>query len=236
MGVEASAEIQAAARRVLDENKRLRALLKQRGLSDEEIEAFTEQQSENPQFPSPAAALESMLGARRRISGQISSGNRSGKEVLDSGYQSISPRVLPPQQIFTSYPSINPALASPRSVTTTGSASLPTPTAGVLGTPGPFSPSRGVLNTQYLPTTYNYGESSNAPWLIPHGGSAIGERLEFDNASSCVHAANIIRNMRSDIGAELEADLGCARTGEECKVNNSVVFDVMDKYSSHGIP
>ncbi|KAF1821778.1 uncharacterized protein K489DRAFT_299098, partial [Dissoconium aciculare CBS 342.82] len=33
LGVEASAEIQAAARRVVDENKRLRMLLKQRGLS-----------------------------------------------------------------------------------------------------------------------------------------------------------------------------------------------------------
>ncbi|KAF1817137.1 hypothetical protein P152DRAFT_382253, partial [Eremomyces bilateralis CBS 781.70] len=33
MGVEASAEIQAAARKVLDENKKLRAILQQRGLS-----------------------------------------------------------------------------------------------------------------------------------------------------------------------------------------------------------
>ncbi|KAF2083285.1 hypothetical protein K490DRAFT_18352, partial [Saccharata proteae CBS 121410] len=32
-GVEASAEIQAAAKRVLEENRRLRALLRQQGLS-----------------------------------------------------------------------------------------------------------------------------------------------------------------------------------------------------------
>lgn len=235
MGVEASAEIQAAARRVLDENRRLRALLKQRGLTDEEIEAYTEQQSENPQYPSPSAALELMLEARRHISGQTSSGSRSGKEVLDSGYQSISPRVLPPQQIFTSYSTVNPVLASPRSATTAGSAPLSTPTSGSFGTHVPFNPPGGIHNNQYPIPSYNYGDPSNAHWLMPQASGAIDERLDLDNASSCFHAANIIRNMRSDIGAELEADLGCARTGEECKVNNTVVFDVMDKYSSRGM-
>ncbi|KAF2459235.1 hypothetical protein BDY21DRAFT_275531, partial [Lineolata rhizophorae] len=33
LGVEASAEIQAAARKVLEENKRLRSLLRQKGLT-----------------------------------------------------------------------------------------------------------------------------------------------------------------------------------------------------------
>ncbi|EMC91909.1 hypothetical protein BAUCODRAFT_40476, partial [Baudoinia panamericana UAMH 10762] len=39
-GVEATAEVQAAARRVVEENKRLRYLLKQQGFTDAEIDAF----------------------------------------------------------------------------------------------------------------------------------------------------------------------------------------------------
>lgn len=44
-GIEISAEMQAAARRVLDENKRLRHLLKQRGLTDADIESASTQSS-----------------------------------------------------------------------------------------------------------------------------------------------------------------------------------------------
>ncbi|KAF2432586.1 hypothetical protein EJ08DRAFT_561310, partial [Tothia fuscella] len=49
--------------------------------------------------------------------------------------------------------------------------------------------------------------------------------------TSCVDAANIIRTMGADVGTELEADLGCQPGKINCKVENSAVFDVMEKYS-----
>ncbi|KAK4924670.1 hypothetical protein LTR66_016448, partial [Elasticomyces elasticus] len=64
-GVEASAEIQAAARKVVDENRRLRQLLKDRGFSDADIDAeCSVYHPDNPPFPGPAGALEDMLGKR----------------------------------------------------------------------------------------------------------------------------------------------------------------------------
>ncbi|KAK5138895.1 hypothetical protein LTR04_004076, partial [Oleoguttula sp. CCFEE 6159] len=59
VGVEASTEIQAAARRVLEENRRLRGLLRIKGVGENEIEmavaanddTFGSGQGGNPQYP-----------------------------------------------------------------------------------------------------------------------------------------------------------------------------------------
>ncbi|KAF1347999.1 hypothetical protein BDV97DRAFT_298634, partial [Delphinella strobiligena] len=77
IGVEASAEIQAAARRVLDENTRLRQLLKQHGLSDADIDGFSTSSASSPSsnrsdlpdkshFPAPSATLNSLLQSRKQ--------------------------------------------------------------------------------------------------------------------------------------------------------------------------
>ncbi|EKD21739.1 uncharacterized protein L3040_004961 [Drepanopeziza brunnea f. sp. 'multigermtubi'] len=78
-GVEASSEIQTAARRVADENKKLRALLAQRGVQDDSIEAYLQKSAPTPamgmgtgmgggQYGSQSATvqvLEQLLSARR---------------------------------------------------------------------------------------------------------------------------------------------------------------------------
>jgi hypothetical protein len=66
-GVEASALVQAAARKVLDENRRLRALLKSRGVSDAEIDEVALEERE-PQVVSSSTTtiqLETTLNTRR---------------------------------------------------------------------------------------------------------------------------------------------------------------------------
>lgn len=66
VGVEASSEIQTAARRVLDENKRLRALLKRQGLTDVEIDGCDSSTDiENPQFPLASNVLKHLLSVPR---------------------------------------------------------------------------------------------------------------------------------------------------------------------------
>ncbi|KAH8201242.1 hypothetical protein TruAng_004559 [Truncatella angustata] len=68
-GVEASAEIQQAARRVLDENKKLRVLLNEQGVTDSQIESFLQASntavSYTPQ--GPTAAEESVIQALSRL-------------------------------------------------------------------------------------------------------------------------------------------------------------------------
>ncbi|KAL2040008.1 hypothetical protein N7G274_007411 [Stereocaulon virgatum] len=56
-----------------------------------------------------------------------------------------------------------------------------------------------------------------------------------DDTSSCEYAAHIITSMRADVSAEeVRADLGCGPNVEEwpkCKVNNAKLFVAMDRYT-----
>lgn len=53
------------------------------------------------------------------------------------------------------------------------------------------------------------------------------------NSSSCYVAADAIRSFNANAGPEVEQALGC-RDGSECHVNNTVVFDLMDRYAASG--
>lgn len=84
----ASAEIQAAARRVVDENKRLRQLLRQHGLSDLEIGTLSGEDT--------AAALDGMLEARRSCNSNAGGGCRTSGSVSSSmGSPAPAPSPLP---------------------------------------------------------------------------------------------------------------------------------------------
>lgn len=111
IGVEASAEIQAAARKVLDENKRLRLLLKQQGLSDAEIDgshamssspaSIKTDMTENSQFPTPSSSLDQMLTGRKSCKPSESGGCcKTEDESQDfrrmSGASSTSSQQQPP--------------------------------------------------------------------------------------------------------------------------------------------
>jgi hypothetical protein len=62
LGVKASAEMQAAARKVLDENNRLRALMRSRGITDAEIDQWmVESAAGQPGASSTAPQLQAML-------------------------------------------------------------------------------------------------------------------------------------------------------------------------------
>jgi hypothetical protein len=92
-GVEASAEIQAAARKVAEENRKLRRLLKARGMGEEDIDSFLKKEEEEV----GAAALEGMLETRKPCGG----GNRAatswvGSTNSSSARQSISPSTSTP--------------------------------------------------------------------------------------------------------------------------------------------
>jgi hypothetical protein len=50
------------------------------------------------------------------------------------------------------------------------------------------------------------------------------------NGTSCYAVASMIRSMNPHIGAELEAELGCA-DGGECDVSNLRAFEVLDRMS-----
>lgn len=71
VGVEASAAIQGAARRVAEENRKLRTLLKRKGVGEEEIRRWVEGEEGD--------ALEGMLGVRWECGGAGGCGGNDGE-------------------------------------------------------------------------------------------------------------------------------------------------------------
>jgi hypothetical protein len=56
-----------------------------------------------------------------------------------------------------------------------------------------------------------------------------------DNTSSCLTAAGAIRGLHPEAGDEVELSLGCRAGGNDCRVDNAMIFDLMDRYAGvHG--
>ncbi|KAL1651983.1 hypothetical protein SLS58_000106 [Diplodia intermedia] len=243
MGVQASAEIQAAAKRVLDENRRLRALLRHMGVSDADIDGFNDPGLAAPS-PSAADALDTVLRAPRPCQpGSARSSCESSRSPASQGptttplsAASLEPPAPPPP------PQIQP---SPRSYSSATSISSTFSTPAAAESPMvPISSAQPFpINTLTDPPSaydpsYNayYGAPNLGNWTWPAGTDIPHDPTQhMPNSSSCLQAADIIRRMRSDIGPELEQDMGCTGQGQDCKIDNTVVFDLVDKYSMQGL-
>jgi hypothetical protein len=79
---------------------------------------------------------------------------------------------------------------------------------------------------------YHFNQTPNDAWAMNNPATYTADTMSFYNTTSCVDAANIIRTMRSDVGPELEYDLGCRTAEQNCRVTNPTVFNVMEKYSN----
>ncbi|KAI9730715.1 MAG: hypothetical protein M1834_005684 [Cirrosporium novae-zelandiae] len=69
-GIQASSELQTAARKVADENKRLRQLLRQHGVEETEIEHFMRHSDVPLTTTSSVAALEALIEAKTPCHGE----------------------------------------------------------------------------------------------------------------------------------------------------------------------
>ncbi|KAI9856963.1 MAG: hypothetical protein M1813_008679 [Trichoglossum hirsutum] len=115
-GVKASAELQSAARKVADENRRLRALLRSVGsLTDGEIDALLRQQPDGG-VEGRVGELESMLGSRKPCGGGRGCGDDGGgggqRVGKAAGCRQAVP-LLPSTALPPSQPSTQPFYPSP---------------------------------------------------------------------------------------------------------------------------
>jgi hypothetical protein len=232
LGIEASAEIQSAARKVLEENKKLRVLLRERGVPEAEIVAVMGGSNDKPfEHMSAAPSLNSML--ERKIACHIPSSIDSDIESPPSMYSSsasMAPRgpAVPPITIPRHRASTLNETPSPRSIVSS------------TGTPPGFSANPFFHHASMTPEVkpqnmpqydYQYAQPINNAWTYQNEAPYTSQPVPYYNTSSCVDAANIIRTMRSDVGLELENDLGCPPHDQNCYVDNSLVFNMMEKYS-----
>ncbi|KAH8728622.1 hypothetical protein GQ44DRAFT_26233 [Phaeosphaeriaceae sp. PMI808] len=230
VGIETSSEIQVAARKVLDENKKLRALLHERGVSEPDIVVVLGGPSEKSYDQISAAPTLNAMLERRITCNTLSSTSSPTAHIRDTSMPRQVPSVPP-----ISIPALRPTALS--------CCDSPSPSSIVssMGTPPPISYSAPLYSTSMIPAPevksedvqygYPYTQSYNNTWSYPNEYSMVTEPTAYYNPSSCVDAANIIKTMRSDVGPELEADLGCRPQDEECYINNNLVFNMMDKYS-----
>ena len=320
VGAEASQEIQAAARKVLDENKRLRRLLRQQGFSDADIDG--PEHDEYASSPSAAEILNVMLVTPKmcRPSSTSACGDSrackteddedDGDMDTDSRRQStVSNATTPasaaarqqkqlrpialapvPASAPAPAPSVAPAVNPQVHEPPAPSQQLPqqqqqqqyhqshpvqqqfymsapshtsTPTAphhNVNASPGPFIQDYSI----YAPQPFGYpvpqsqlldwdmaaAEAMPQPGSYPPQGQYASPVSNFqqsyaspahsntaayngqDNTSSCFAAAGAIRTLHEEAGDEVESALGCRPGGNECRVDNTMVFDLMDRYAS----
>ncbi|KAH4114534.1 hypothetical protein HBI81_143140 [Parastagonospora nodorum] len=225
IGIEASSEIQSAARKVVDENRKLRSLLHERGVSEAEI-------------------VMALGGSGDRSYDQISTApslNARLDRKLTCNTLSSTELPAPSQQVPT-VPAISiPPLRS----TTLSCTDSPSPGSIVssMGTPPPATYSTSFFSTPVTPPApeiktedvrygYSYDQSYNNAWQYPDEYQLLGQSPAYYNTSSCVDAANIIRNMRVDEMQESDTDLGFRVRNQNCYVNSNMVFNMMDKYST----
>jgi hypothetical protein len=202
-------------------------------MSDAEIDAFMVSEVEGAEdvMPPPSEDLKTILGSRKPCCPgntncgpspvSIQPGNPIPKQEQPQPGPTLSTHIAPSPQ--------SNIARSPQSGLTS---STPTPTS--LQIPMTFQTTleahaESAGHSQPIPN-YSYATPYEAQWQPHETTRDMDPRLEYGN-TSCVEAASIIRSMSTNAGPELEADLGCQH-GSDCNVQNIVVFDLMEKYTS----
>ncbi|KAF2121085.1 hypothetical protein BDV96DRAFT_203460 [Lophiotrema nucula] len=233
VGVEASTEIQTAARRVLEENRRLRTLLHERGVADSEIAAVIGLSDRNIDATPASTSLNAMLGRKLACSQNTcaASPGASSPPSCTSVPSTIAvaPIAIPARRAgpLSEYDSCQSPLSISSSVDT------PPHFDNTAYYPMPITQTPEVKRESMTPFSYDsYDRQSSTNWSFQNEPNYTATSMAYYNTSSCIDAANIIRTMAVNIGTELEADLGCPTADQDCYVDNSMVFNMMEKYSS----
>lgn len=217
LGVEASMEIQASARLVAEENKRLRALLRSRGFMAHEIDTTIGESATDIEPFARASILEAQLGAKKRCTISTSSARHFPQSILLR--QTSKASDVPPRNTHEEYrPLVNLTFAVPKSNRASMSPNSETRMATDLWAMQEYE--RSNVNAQLQDITEKPALDLGA------------EISSGSNTSSCIFAANIITSMRADVSAEdVKAELGCDNQVADCTVDNTRFFTAMDRYT-----
>jgi hypothetical protein len=234
IGIEASSEIQSAARRVLDENRKLRLLLHEKGVSESQIMvALEEMPDRRYEHDTATSRLHAML--ERRVNANIISSTSSPipsytrAASMPRQKPSVPPVTIPPMRQTASSYNDSP---SPGSMVSSMSTPPPASYPATLYTT-PITPSVAQIKSEHVQYDYPYDQPYSSAWAYSNDCNYTAEPVSYYNSSSCIDATNVIRTMRAGVGPELEVDLGCHISDRRYFVNNATVFNNMDRYSQH---
>jgi len=234
VGVSASTEIQAAAKGVVEENRRLRNLLKAYGVSDVEIDGAS-----GSQGSAAADTLEAMASARQPCA------PGDGCQPTPDSTQQLQPAAAPlvPSQLDSQSATRQGSFAGSHSAVSTPQYlnRIPSPASNVEYAQAPSTlccpPNQEPMH--FMPQNYGMPGAVHATHLVGQRNSAAGQTPphvdaqynDYSGQSSCQIAADTIRTFSPMAGYELEQELGCRAPGEDCNVPNSRIFNVIDRYT-----
>ena len=216
-GVEASSMLQATARRVLVENRQLRALLRLKGVPDTETETFLlSGQPLERTHPGLIPPLDDLTTGSAR------------DQILDE--TSLAMVSLPARRELMSRlrgAGIKHPHKGSTSARESGSAGLEAAQQ--------FDQTQSS-GTQPIDCDKEADENLATPVLhgTPELSPACTDNIDndtpsFDNTTTCMQAAMIIASMNTDMTVEAaSAELGCPPVND-CRVDNFKVFQVMDR-------
>jgi hypothetical protein len=196
VGVEASSEIQTAARRVLEENKKLRSLLSERGVPEAEVTAVLGGSSDRSyEYVSAAPALNAMLQSMIPCNVLLTT---SSPAPSHTGAASMPRHTLsvPPISIPTSRPTTPSCYDTPSSRWIVPSMGTPPPASYPTSFyTTPLTPS-ALVKTEDFRYSYPYEQPSyNNTWNYSNEYNMVPNPTTYYNTSSYVDAANIIRTI-----------------------------------------
>jgi hypothetical protein len=232
IGVSASTELQAAAKGVAEENRRLRELLRAYGIPEVEIESAS--------GSAAADMLEAMIAYRQPC------GPGDGCQPVADSARQLQPVPAPPPQVPTQLPCL-PTTYQESVPAMTSAASTPqymnqmtSPTVhqgreqssdSTMYSPvGLEDPHYPLLHGYEIPAN-NQMAFMNGYGPVPIPQNVLRNTPYHDGRSSCQVAADTIRTFTPNAGHELERELGCRAPGEDCSVSNLKIFNVIDRYT-----
>lgn len=214
----------------MEENRRLRDLLKAYGVSDVEIDGASGRQGSIA-----ADMLEAMVNMRQPC------GPGDGCTPVLDQTQQIQPAPYVPIQPVCQPNTCQPSAAEvhPIAIAPQYSNHIPSPaslcgskqSADTICSPIDQGPAIHPMQGYNLPPGISLGFPNG------YGGHAMGQSIPrtdgtYNDLSSCQAAAQTIRTFSPSAGYELEQELGCRAPGEDCSVSNMRVFDAIDRYTA----
>ncbi|PVI03577.1 hypothetical protein DM02DRAFT_557668 [Periconia macrospinosa] len=217
-GIEASAEIQNAARRVLEENRKLRLLLHEQGLSDSDIAmSMGSVNGQTYDGLSAVPALSAMLDRRMMYNGP----SRTSSPTSTHSYLPSAPPL---------------SIPVPRSATVSNDSPSPNSIVSSMGTPpkvygSPFynSPTASNADGKYddLPQYMPFSQPLNTTWSYSTEPPYLPSPSD-DYSTSNVDAANIISTMRLESNNGYGNETGSRVPSQNYFVNNSIEYTTVD--------
>ncbi|KAF2690475.1 hypothetical protein K458DRAFT_399780 [Lentithecium fluviatile CBS 122367] len=232
MGIEASTEIQSAARRVLDENRKLRTLLHERGVSDTEIVIALGGPADRPyEHISAVSSLSAMLDRRNTCTIPSIPSCTSSPVSTHSSVVGFSPHAPTVPRVAIPVPRSAALHSNHISSPHTSVSGMDSPTSFHGGTfyRPPMTPASDVKTEDVQPYV-PYDQVCTNSWTYQDDTQYITDPVSYYN-SSYFDAANIIRTMRPESGAEYESELGRSFPRQDFCTNNPAMYNVLHRYA-----